>query len=125
MVESFLPESVKMVLMGIVSVVIVLSALARRMPDVAWLQTFKLQDKRTEEQKRKAQRSANILGGFEMILAGVALPAAYVILTVMLFNEPSQSVLLVIGAFSVLLIGIGVGVIVKAARAGSQRPRLF
>ena len=125
MVESFLPESVKMVLMGIVSVVIVLSALARRMPDVAWLQTFKLQDKRTEEQKRKAQRSANILGGFEMILAGVALPAAYVILTVMLFNEPSQSVLLVIGAFSVLLIGIGVGVIVKAARSGSQRPRLF
>ena len=125
MVESFLPESVKMVLMGIVSVVIVLSALARRMPDVAWLQTFKLQDKRTEEQKQRAQRSANILGGFEMILAGVALPAAYVILTVMLFNEPSQVVLLVVGAFSVLLIGIGVRVIVKAARSGTQRSRLF
>lgn len=125
MVESFLPESVKMVLMGIVSVVMVLSALARRMPDVAWLQTFKLQDKRTEEQKRKAQRSANILGGFEMILAGVALPAVYVVLTVMLFNEPSQGVLLLVGAFSLLLIGIGVVVIVKAARPGRQRPRLF
>src|SRR5687767_4242094 len=102
MIESFLPESVKMVLMGIVSVVIVLSALARRMPHVAWLQTFKLEDKRTEEQKRKAQRSANILGGLEMIIAGVALPAAYVIVTVMLFNEPSQVVLLLLGAFSVL-----------------------
>ncbi|HYN82820.1 MAG TPA: hypothetical protein VES88_15130 [Gemmatimonadaceae bacterium] len=125
MVESFLPESVKMVLMGIVSVVIVLSALARRMPDVAWLQTFKLQDKRTEEQKRKAQRSANILGGFEMILAGVALPAVYVISTVMFFNEPSQGALLLVGALSVLLIGIGVRVILKAARPGRQRPRLF
>src|SRR5687768_15470 len=125
MVESFLPESVKMVLMGIVSVVIVLSALAGRMPDVAWLQTFKLQDKRTEEQKRRARRSANILGGLEMIVAGVALPAVYVIPTVMFFNEPSQRVLLLLGAFSIALIGIGVRVIVKAARAERQGPRLF
>jgi magnesium-transporting ATPase (P-type) len=124
MIESFLPEPVKMVLMGIISLVIVLSALQRKMPNVAWLQAFKLQDNRTEEQKRRAQRSASMLGGFEMIFAGVAVPAVYLVGTVMFFNEPTQGALLLVGALSVVLIGLGVRVIVKAARStDSQRMR--
>lgn len=116
MIESFLPESVKIVLMGVIALVIVLSALARKLPGVAWLQAFKLPDNRTDEQKRRARRSADILGGLEMIAAGVAMPAVYLVTSVMFFSEPTPGVLLVLGVFSVLLIGLGVGVIVKGAR---------
>jgi hypothetical protein len=116
MVESFLPESVKMVLMGFGLLVIVLVMLAHKMPNVPWLQAFKVQDRRTEEQKQRARRTAGILDGFEMIIAGIAVPGAYLVSTVMFFSTPSPVALFLVGAVSVVLIGIGVGVIVKAAR---------
>jgi hypothetical protein len=117
MIESFLPESVKIVLMGIIALAIVLSALARKLPNVAWLQFFRLQDNRTEEQKRRARRSGDILGGLEMIMAGVAVPAVYLVGSVMFFNDPTRGTLLLVGAISVVLIALGVGVIVKTARS--------
>jgi hypothetical protein len=102
--------------MGVVAIVFVLTLLARKMPHVAWLQFFSIPDYRTDEQKLRAERSADMLAGFEMILAGMAAPAVYIFSTIMFFNEPSSAVLLVVGAFSLVFVGLGLRVILRAGR---------
>lgn len=76
-IDGFLPDSVKLFLLGLMAAVFVLSRAARRYPQVDWLQKFQLRDYRTEEQKRRARRSGNIMAGIEMILMGLAIPAVY------------------------------------------------
>ncbi len=115
-IESLSPDAIKLPILGIIATVFVLSQAARRYPHVDWLRKFEFPDHRTPEQKRRAARSGQIVGGLEMILIGIALPFGYLVLTVMFMNEPSADALLLVGGGSLLCIAFGVAAIVKARR---------
>ena len=102
-------RTVQIVALGILAVVFGMSALARRFPQVAWLQTFRHQPPRLSEQQRAGMRQrANVHAGVEMILMGIVLPLLYVAGTVMFFNAFTTTwTVLVVGA-SLVLIGLGV-----------------
>jgi hypothetical protein len=115
--ESLLPDSVKAILLGLIAVVFVLSRLAPRFPDVAWLQIFKLPVRQmSEEEKARRRRRANLMAGTEMILAGLILPLLYLASKVMMFNEPTTLGLIIVGACSLACIGLGVWVIARSFR---------
>lgn len=116
MVELFLTEPVKDAVLSLVALLIVLTALARRMPHVTWLQFFSVPANRTEQQDSKMRRSGNVLVGFEMILAGMAIPAVYLFSTMMFFNQPSRLGLLLVGVLSLLSVWFGMRVILKSDR---------
>jgi len=83
--ETFLPDTVKVILFGLIVIAFALSRLARALPHVAWLQVFRL-PQMSEEQRARRRRSANRLTALEIVLAGLALPLLYLLSTVMLFN---------------------------------------
>ena len=112
--ESFLPDSVKAILLGLIAVVFVLSRLAPRFPDVAWLQMFRLPVRHmSEEEKARRRRRANLMAGIEIILAGLILPLLYLASKVMMFNEPTPPGLMIVGACSLACIGLGIWVIAR------------
>jgi hypothetical protein len=112
--DSFLPDSVKAILLGLIAVVFVLSRLAPRFPDVAWLQVFRLPVRQmSEEEKARRRRRASLMAGIEMILAGLVLPLLYLASKVMMFNEPTTLGLMIVGACSVACMGLGIWVIVR------------
>lgn len=106
--ESFLPDTVKTVLLGLIAMVIVLGWLAGRLPHVRWLQVFRLPAiPMTEEQKARRRRSGNRQAGLEIIVAGLALPLLYVAATVMMFNdfEPVTTILVGVGSLACIVVG--------------------
>ena len=112
--ESFLPDSVKAILAALIAIVFVLSRLARWLPDVSWLQVFRLPVlPMSEEQKERRRRRGNRLAGMEMVLAGFILPLLYLASTVMTFSEPGILPLVIVGACSLLCIGIGIWVFAR------------
>lgn len=113
-IESLLPDSIKLIVAGLIASLFVLSQATRRYPHVEWLRRFQLRDNRTEEQKRRARRSGNTFAGIEMIFLGLAIPAAYLVLTTMFFGEMTSVELVVVAAGSLLCIGLGIMAIAKA-----------
>lgn len=108
-------ETVQVIGGGVVLGLFALSQAARRRPDVPWLQKFNLPDHRTEQQKRRARRSQNIIVGIEMIGAGLLLPLAYLFSTVLFFFSGVSPVALGVTILcSLALIGFGIRAIVKA-----------
>lgn len=102
-------RTVQLVALGILAVVLGLSALARRFPHVAWLQLFRYHLPRLSEQQRaKMRQRANFYAGVEMILMGVVLPMLYVAVTVMFFNAFTTTGIVLVIAGSLLLVGLGV-----------------
>ena len=117
LMDSFLPDSVKAILLGFVAVVFVLSRLSYRFPDVDWLQHFRLPIPHfSEEQKRRQRRRASLMAGMEIILAGMVLPLVYVAAKVMMFNEPTTLGMAIVGGCSVACIILGIWVIVRNFR---------
>ena len=115
--ESFLPDSVKAILLGLIAVVFVLSRLATRFPDVPWLQHFRLPIRHlSEEEKARQRRRASLMAGMEMILAGLVLPLLYLAAKVMMFNEPTTLGLVIVGGCSLACIGLGIWFIVRSFR---------
>jgi hypothetical protein len=100
--------------------IFVLSKAAPGNPRLAWLMKFKLQDRRTDEQKRRARRSAQFMGGLQLIALGLALPLVYVGSTVILWGDLSSAFLNGTVAVAVLMVIAGITVIVKA-RTGRQQ----
>jgi len=93
---------------------LLLSRMAPGNPRLAWITKLKLPDHRTEEQKRRARRSRNIMDGLEMIMMGLALPPLYLFSTVLSFFSGINTLVLAgTIALSLLLIGIGIRVIIK------------
>ena len=112
--ETFLPNSVKAILLGIIALVFVLSQLARWLPHVAWLQLFRLPViQMSEEQKAKRRRSGNRMAGLEMVLAGVVLPLLYFGSTIMFFSTPQTIPTIIVTAGSVLCIALGIWMFVR------------
>jgi hypothetical protein len=95
-----------------------LSRVRGKYPHVAWLQAFKIEDRRTEEQKRKARHTRQILDGMEMIVMGLVLVPLYLLSNVlMFFSTPNPAILTLTGVGSVVLIAFGIRTIVKARSA--------
>lgn len=112
--ETFLPDSVKAILLGLVATVFVLSRLARWFPNVTWLQLFRLPIiQMSEEQRAKQVRSGNRMAGLEMVIAGIVLPLLYFGSTIMFFSKPRAIPTIIISACSVLCISFGVWVFVR------------
>jgi uncharacterized membrane protein len=116
--ESIFPDSVKAILLGLIAVVFVLSRLAPRFPDVAWLQIFRLPVRQmSEEERARRRRRANRMAGVEMILAGLILPLLYLASRVMMFNEPTPLGLAIVGACSIACIGLGIWIFARNWRS--------
>ena len=112
--ESFLPDSVKAILLGLIAIVFVLNRLARRLPHVDWLQYFRLPVvEMSEEQRAKRQRSGNRMAGLEMVLAGIVLPLLYFASTVMMFSGPEPIAASIVAVISVACIAVGIWLFVR------------
>ena len=106
-------EQIKIVVAVVGVVIFGLSLLARRMPEVAWLQHFRFDAHLTEEQKTRMRRRANVHVGVELILLGFAIPLGHVLLTVMTFSAMTASGMTIAIAASLLCIGLGITAIVR------------
>jgi hypothetical protein len=110
-------QTVQMVLAGILALLFGLSALSRRFPDVGWLQLFRIERPQlSDEQRARMRQRSTILAGLEMILLGIVIPAVYFIGTIMMFNEPTATGMVISLAASLLLIGLGIAAIVRSRR---------
>lgn len=102
-------RTVQLVLVGLLAVIFGLAALARRFPQVAWLQVFRYNAPPLSEERRATIRQrANIHASIELILSGIVLPMIYIAGTVMFFNEFTTTGTVLVLAGSLLLIGLGV-----------------
>ena len=116
--ESFLPDSVKAILFGLIVIVFVLSRLANRFPDVEWLQYFRLPVRQmSDEERERRRRRANRMAGLEIMLAGLVLPLLYLVSKVMMFDEPKPLGLIIVGALSLGCIVLGIWIFVRNVRS--------
>jgi uncharacterized membrane protein YqjE len=109
--------AIQAILLGVIVVAFGLNRLSRAFPDVEWLQKFRLPTiELSEEEKARRRRRANLMAGFEMILAGLILPLLYLASKVMMFNEPTTLGLIIVGSCSLACIGLGGWVIARSVR---------
>jgi uncharacterized membrane protein YqjE len=112
-----IPPAIQAILLGVIVVVFGLNRLARAFPDVEWLQKFRLPTiELSEEEKARRRRRANLMAGFEIILAGLVLPLLYLASKVMMFNEPTTFGLIIVGSCSLTCLGLGGWVIARSFR---------
>jgi uncharacterized membrane protein YqjE len=112
--ETFFPDSVKAVLLGLIAVAFVLSRLACWFPHVAWLQLFRLPViQMSEEQREKRRRSGNRMAGLEMVLVGIGLPVLYIASTIMFWSDPQPIPLIIVITCSVICIAVGIWIFVR------------
>ena len=112
--ELFIPDSVKAIVVVLVVVGFVLTRLAVRFPDVAWLQIFRLPVRQMSEVERaRRARRANFMAGIEMILAGLILPFLYLVSTIFMFSEPKPLAVFIVLICSLACIGVGTWVIAR------------
>lgn len=105
-------ETFQLVFVAIMAAVWGLSTIARRRPDIAWLQGVRNAfPQPTDEQRQKQRRRANVYAGAELILLGLIIPIGYLALTVMMFNDITMPMLLLVSAASLLCIGLGIAAI--------------
>ncbi|MFN2578357.1 MAG: hypothetical protein ABR607_11770 [Pyrinomonadaceae bacterium] len=114
MLERLLPDSVKAILLGVITIAFVLSRLPRWFPDVGWLQVFRIpMIQMSEEQRAKRRRFSNRTAGLEIILAGLVLPLLYFASTIMLFNEPQALPTIIVTACSGLCLALGIWILIR------------
>lgn len=89
----------QLVLTGILAVVFGLAFLARRFPDVTWLQVFRFNPPHLREEQR-----------------AMVLPLGYIALTVMLFNSFTPAGIALVAAGSLLCSGLGITAIWRNRR---------
>jgi hypothetical protein len=112
--ETFLPDTAKAILLGIIAVAFGLNRLARARPDVAWPQVFRLPVRQmSKEERARRRRSANRLAGLEIVIAGLVLPLLYFVPTFMMFNEPKPLPVIIVSACSVICIALGVWIFAR------------
>jgi hypothetical protein len=115
-------QTFQVIVVLVMATIWALSTVARRRPDIGWLQPFRAAFPRmTEQQRARAKRRADFYTGFEFILLGIVIPMGYVALTVMMFNSFTVTGIIVTAATSIICIGLGVTVIVRSRRPASRR----
>jgi hypothetical protein len=101
-------RTVQLIILGVLVVMFGLSALARRFPQVDWLQLFRFDRPRlSEQEKARIRRRSNIQAGIELLLLGIVLPLGYIAITVMFFSAFETIVTALVFAGSILCIGLG------------------
>jgi hypothetical protein len=113
MVEMFFPESLKIVLASLFMIALTLSLLAKKFPEMHWLQVFRFDDKRTEAERKRAARAGNRMAGLEMIIMGFVVVFGYMALTVFMFNDFEPALTVGVGVISLALIGLGIYTLVR------------
>ena len=108
-----LSETVQVVLAIPVLIIVGLSFLARKHPDVRWLQPFNLQAHLTEEQRARLRRSQNRTVGAELILLGVIILLGYLALKVMLVSTIERGELALVALLSLTCVVFGVAALVR------------
>ena len=117
---QFLGEIFQGVFVVVGVAVFTLVKLAPRYPHVPWLQAFRHMDRRSEEQKQRDSRRANIMGGLQLIVFGIAIPPAYVVLDAMMWSTTSQLEIAIVSAVALVCIAVGVTAIVRARRPAAR-----
>lgn len=84
-----------------------IQVMAKRRPDIAWLQQLRIPEVSPERQARNARRH-EILSGMQFILLGVVLPLGYGAITVMTFNDFDLLPTAIVALTSVACIGLGI-----------------
>ncbi len=110
-------ETFQLVAVLLLAAVFGLSAAARRYPHITWLRGFSNAFPRLpEEQRRKVRKRGDFYAGAELILIGIALPFGYAVLTLMTFSTFTTTATVVVGAGSLLCIGLGIVAIAHSRR---------
>lgn len=73
-------------------------------------------DSRDPAERERAQRRADTWVGAELILMGLAIPAGYVVLTVILFDAFTTKAIVLVLAASALCIALGITAIARGRR---------
>ena len=112
--ETFFPDSVKAILLGLIAIVFVLSRLARALPHISWLQVFRLPViKMSEEERARRRRAANRMAGLEIFVVGLVLPLVYVVSSIMFFSDPKPVPMMIVSACSILCFALGIWIFVR------------
>lgn len=112
--ESFLPDSIKMILGAGILGAFVLNRLSYAFPHIEWLQYFRLPvPEISEAEKERRRRSDNRSVALQMAGFALVLPLLYLGTQLMLFNDPDSLVMLILCAISIALIGVSVWLFVK------------
>ncbi len=107
-------NTVKAILLGVIAIGFLLNRLARARPEIAWLQVFRLPVvKMSEAERERRRRRANRMGALEIILAGLALPAVYLISTIMFFSDPSTIGIVIVSACAIFCIAVGIWIFAR------------
>ena len=120
MIESFLPDTWVIVLLGPIATVIALSVLARKWPDLGWLLAFSWNDRREAKRKQQGQGSTTANIGLEMITFGLGAPGLFFATSMSAFNNAETGEILLVLAFSVGLITLGGRLYARANRQKSN-----
>ena len=115
MTSLFISDTVGTVLGSLFLLFLGLGWLARRRPDIAWLQPFNInpQAHLTQAQRDRLRKRASRHAGYEIILLGFAFPVIYLIGKVMMFDSPTPLGLAISGAGAFLCFTIGMIAIAK------------
>jgi hypothetical protein len=101
-------ETIQLIVLGIVGSLFVLSLVSRRLPRVRGLQPFQHAFRPLSPAQREvARRRSDMLAGVQFILLGLVLPVGYVVLKIMMFNEPTTQGFLIAGAGSLVCFVLG------------------
>lgn len=112
--ESFLPDTVKAILLGLIAIVFVLNRLSRQLPHVAWLRIFRLPViPMSEEERARRERAGNRMAALEIAFAGLALPAVYFLSSIMFFSEPRTIPTIIVIASSISCFALGIWIFMR------------
>ena len=115
--ETFLPEVVKQVGMALITGAVLLVWVARRFPNVSWLQRFQFPEfrpKRSPAQEARHRRVANVITALEIMLFGLAFPVLYVLSKVMMFDDLERVPLILSFAATGVCFCIGIWILLRA-----------
>jgi hypothetical protein len=111
----FLGDDVKIIFGVFAMIWFALVFMAKRRPDIAWLQHFRIPELSPARQARQRRR-AEILSGLQFILLGIVLPLGYGAITIMMFNDFDPWWTAGVLITSAVFIAIGVVAIAKNVR---------
>lgn len=107
----------QLVAVAVMAAVWGLIAVARRRPDLHWLEPVRRAFPRSDEQQRVRQRRrADFTAGLQFLLLGIAVPLVVGVLKLAFFQSFSATELVVVFAISALCFALGIAAIRSSRR---------